>query len=690
MAGRYAYVAAAGSGLLIADLTNPAKPSEVATLATPGYAYGLAVSGNTVYVAGGWEGLETVDVTAKAAPRLLGQYRTEGWAMGVSVSGNQAYVAAALDGCSWWTSPTRRFPAEVGGLAVVGGDAAGVAVAGTIAYVADRNWGLEAVDLSAPADPVQVGFYGPLGFADGITAAGDYAYVAAGPYGLQIVDISDSARPLQVGAYDTQSYAKSVVVAGNHAYGAPCRVTSRGYKWWMSPDPTHPIRVGFLNDPYPTRDMAIASGVVYRVDERGLWLADVSDPTAPKQLSSLQIQMSNGQSTAAGLAVSGNVAYVAVSEHGLVTVDVSNPSTPAVIGQLQWPNAFAQHLAVGQGKAFIADTGDLTVADVSNPRAPVWLASYPTGGFEEGVTLASDQVFVANGGAGLSVIDVSHPSSPALAWSLRTLGYAESVFVREDLTLVADSSGGLLVLRAPGAGTASLGRTATSERAAVSQSMVPGAAPTRARYGQADSGGAPGGSASCVLVRRKQRRRQRRRHASRLLMNASSSATVTFDQAVFPTNRPATIAPRSELPYLLQGNLTIDASNAGVILDGGAAGPSSTGFRILSANNSIKGMQIVHFANAAIWVQGNSHNNLIGGSRNRGSGPLGEGNILSGNGFVGIPINGPNDTTTITGNLIGTDITGTAAMGNGGSGIIVSGSPNTTIGGSRPEERKCH
>ena len=171
------------------------------------------------------------------------------------------------------------------------------------------------------------------------------------------------------------------------------------------------------------------------------------------------------------------------------------------------------------------------------------------------------------------------------------------------------------------------------------------------------------------------------------LMNASSGATVTFDQAVFPTNRPATIAPRSELPYLLQGNLTIDASNAGVILDGGAAGPSSTGFRILSANNSIKGMQIVHFANAAIWVQGNSHNNLIGGSRNRGSGPLGEGNLLSGNGFVGILINGPNDTTTITGNLIGTDITGTAAMGNGGSGIIVSGSPNTTIGGSRPEER---
>ena len=94
-----------------------------------------------------------MDVTAKAAPRLLGQYQTEGWAMGVSVSGNQAYVAAALGGLLLVDVSNPAFPAEVGGLAVVGGDAAGVAVAGTIAYVADRNWGLEAVDLSGRRTP---------------------------------------------------------------------------------------------------------------------------------------------------------------------------------------------------------------------------------------------------------------------------------------------------------------------------------------------------------------------------------------------------------------------------------------------------------------------------------------------------------------------------------------------------------
>ena len=72
---------------------------------------------------------------------------------------------------------------------------------------------------------------------------------------------------------------------------------------------------------------------------------------------------------------------------------------------------------------------------------------------------------------------------------------------------------------------------------------------------------------------------------------------------------------------------------------------------------------------------------------NRGNGPLGEGNLISGNGDHGIAVIGPHATnTTITGNFIGTDITGTAAMGNHGFGIFVCGSPNNRIGGSGPEE----
>jgi len=56
------------------------------------------------------------------------------------------------------------------------------------------------------------------------------------------------------------------------------------------------------------------------------------------------------------------------------------------------------------------------------------------------------------------------------------------------------------------------------------------------------------------------------RHA---LLNATTGDTIRFDTSVFPPTAPATIALTSEsLPWLTQGNLTIDASDAGVILDG--------------------------------------------------------------------------------------------------------------------------
>ncbi|GAH53046.1 unnamed protein product, partial [marine sediment metagenome] len=76
------------------------------------------------------------------------------------------------------------------------------------------------------------------------------------------------------------------------------------------------------------------------------------------------------------------------------------------------------------------------------------------------------------------------------------------------------------------------------------------------------------------------------------MLNATSGDTIYFDTAVFPPGSPATITISSSLPQINQGDLTIDVSNAGVILNGSGTPGGTHGFHITSDGNTIKGMQI--------------------------------------------------------------------------------------------------
>jgi hypothetical protein len=117
------------------------------------------------------------------------------------------------------------------------------------------------------------------------------------------------------------------------------------------------------------------------------------------------------------------------------------------------------------------------------------------------------------------------------------------------------------------------------------------------------------------------------------LLTAQPYDTITFDPAVFPPDAPQTIAVTSGLPQIRQGYLTIDASDAGVILDGSQLPTDSwiPGLEIVSDENTIRGMQVVHFTGTGIVVALHGRNNTVGGDRGIGAGPTGQGNLCSAN-----------------------------------------------------------
>jgi hypothetical protein len=156
------------------------------------------------------------------------------------------------------------------------------------------------------------------------------------------------------------------------------------------------------------------------------------------------------------------------------------------------------------------------------------------------------------------------------------------------------------------------------------------------------------------------------------LLDAQSGDTITFDPTIFPPGAPVTIFVTGELPHIHQGNLTIDASNAGVVLDGSdLSGDWVPGLEIASDGNTIQGLQVSAFSGTGIVLSGGAKHNTIGGDRSIGAGPFGQGNTSIRNDIgIGIWSDGTSF-NIILGNLVGTDEANADGIGNHGHGIMI-------------------
>jgi len=187
--------------------------------------------------------------------------------------------------------------------------------------------------------------------------------------------------------------------------------------------------------------------------------------------------------------------------------------------------------------------------------------------------------------------------------------------------------------------------------------------------------------------------------------------TIEFDIA---GTGPHTISPGSALPtitgpVIIDGTREPDFAGAPIIeLDGTSAGGGADGLSITDGSSTVKGLVINRFLGDGIELSGSGGNTIegnyigtdvtgtadLGNSRDGvyiesaptntiGGTTAGAGNVISGNGWDGVRIYG----STVAGNLvqgnyIGTDVNGTADLGNGGGGVYIEDAPNNTIGGT--------
>ena len=94
--GNHAYVADGESGLQIVDISDPASPATVGSLALGGFINSVALSENFAYVTDEDFGLRKIDISDPAHPVLVGSFDTPGEPTDVAVVGEYVIVNDAF------------------------------------------------------------------------------------------------------------------------------------------------------------------------------------------------------------------------------------------------------------------------------------------------------------------------------------------------------------------------------------------------------------------------------------------------------------------------------------------------------------------------------------------------------------------------------------------------------------------
>ena len=178
------------------------------------------------------------------------------------------------------------------------------------------------------------------------------------------------------------------------------------------------------------------------------------------------------------------------------------------------------------------------------------------------------------------------------------------------------------------------------------------------------------------------------------------------------TITPASALPTATVPVTIDGTTQPGYSGKPlIVLDGTSAGSDTNGLDLSAANSAIKGLAVDNFGGEGM-VLGGSGDVITGcfvgvdatGKVAAGNGgyyailctadsitiggtAAGAGNVISGNSGEGLVFQGDGTGDVVQGNLIGTDVTGTKALGNHGDGIRVQDPSGVLIGGTAPGAR---
>ncbi|UCF10682.1 MAG: pre-peptidase C-terminal domain-containing protein [Candidatus Bipolaricaulota bacterium] len=309
-----------------------------------------------------------------------------------------------------------------------------------VRHALDAGTGTYSVSVQSVLQLTVVGHFNPQGgYTLDVAVVGENAYLIVGSKGLLVVDVSDPADPLEIGSHSTPGYSQALAAVGRRLVMAN---RGDGISILDISDPSRPHELGRYDTMGSAQDVAVDGSLAYVADQRGgLLIVDISSPSHPSLVGSLTTR-----GYAEGVAVEGQVAYVATGDVGVEVIDISDPSRPRGISELDLPGEAHAVVAYGDTIYLAAGYRGVRVIDVSDPTAPSEITSLITDGEAHGLFLGGSYLYVADYTEGLAVLSLADPRAPQPVARVDTPGYAVAVYVTDGQAFVADRESGLRII----------------------------------------------------------------------------------------------------------------------------------------------------------------------------------------------------------------------------------------------------
>jgi len=284
--------------------------------------------------------------------------------------------------------------------------------------------------------------YGRLGYiaADriyhgwNVHTDGNYSYVVGySDFTLKIIDVSNKKSPSLTGSIDLTdgiNFPTRVVTSGNYAFVNKSWVTANAGNSIISIDistKASPIvsdeitqsDIGSDFTPLYGAEIKIDGNYLYACTEEGLFIFDITDPTAMSFVGSIT-GADNYIDDCFNVVISGNYAYATSSGSNCLTViDITTKSSPSYLAHLTGLTT-PTGIDISGNYLFISDVGSSSIytIDISTPSSPILAGTFTHTKLTlpYSIEVNDSYAYVAisdNAAPGLMIIDITTESSLA-------------------------------------------------------------------------------------------------------------------------------------------------------------------------------------------------------------------------------------------------------------------------------------